>query len=99
MVCGVEWSRSEDSGSRSFVHGVEKLGLNWSRDRIGQSRECGSSREIGCWCGSGSDQRKSCLSGFLLLSLFLGLVLLVANSLGHDICQKLEVVYAGDGTS
>jgi hypothetical protein len=96
----VEWSEVfQDSDSRSFVHGVEKLRLNGGRNGIGQSRECGSSGEVGCGCGSGSDQGKSCLTSFLLLSLFLGLVLFVANSLGHDIGQKLEVVYAGDGTS
>jgi hypothetical protein len=39
-----------------------------------------------------------CLASFFLLSLLLGLVLFVANSLGHDIGQKLEVVYAGDCT-
>jgi hypothetical protein len=90
---------SEEGISRCFVHGVEELCLNGSRDRVGQSRECGSSRELGCRCGSGSDQGESCLTGFLLLPLLLGLVLLVANSLGHDIGQELEVVYAGDGTS
>lgn len=73
--------------------------MDGGRDRIRQSRQCSSGREIGCRSGSGSDQRKSGLASFFLLSQLLGLVLFVADSLGHHIGQEFEVVYAGNGTS
>jgi hypothetical protein len=91
-------SWSEDRGSRGLVHGVEELCLNRSGNGVGQSRESDSRRESVWHSGGGSDNGKGCLASFFLLSLLLGLVLFVANSLGHDIGQKLEVVYAGDCT-
>jgi hypothetical protein len=88
----------EMSCSRSLVHGVEELCLDRSRDGVGQSRERDSGRES-VWDGSsGSDNGKSRLSSFFFFSLLLGLVLFVANSLGHDIGQEFEVVYTGDCT-
>jgi hypothetical protein len=95
---GLERDWIEMSCSRSLVHGVEELRLDRSRDGVGQSRECDSSRES-VWDGSsGSDNGKSRLSSFFFLSLLLGLMLLVANSLGHDIREEFEVVYTGDCT-
>jgi hypothetical protein len=59
---GLERDWIEMSCSRSLVHRVEELRLDRSRDGVGQSRECDSSRES-VWDGSsGSDNGKSRLS-------------------------------------
>jgi hypothetical protein len=83
--------------SRSFIHGIEELCVDWSGNGVGLSREC-SSRESGGSGGSRGDDGESSLSGFLLFSLLLGLVFLVADSLGHDVGEEFEVVYTSDCT-
>lgn len=70
--------------------------LDRGRDGVGLSRNDSISRENSSGSSSSGDGRESCLAGFLLISLLSSLVLLVCDSLGHDIGQELEVVDTGN---
>lgn len=59
--------------------------LDRGRDRVGLSRNDSIGRENSSGSSSSGDGRESCLAGFLLISLLSSLVLLVCDSLGHDI--------------
>lgn len=58
----------------------------------------GGSRKGDSGSGCGRDSGKSRLAGLLFISLLSSLVLLVADRLGYNVAQELEVVDTRNGT-